>query len=440
MKKKSLFKSIVYAIAINAVLLTTSLFSQTTPTVLIDNIPVMAYNVSGSPYWLSEGQSLEPGNLVNMISVLQYNIATAAGGGNTLQFESVLSVTSSQTVPNDKAWKIESVGIDPSAAVFGGDNLGNHVATTHLSMSNFKIGGVADAVSTADAVNSATLQKGNLIYAVDFGIADAYAINLSPPVSAYYTGMTVVFTATNDNTGTVTSTLNVNGLGAKAIKKQGGTSDLGAGDIVNGQIVTAVYDGTNFQIVGQLGAVAAGIPHGKQTFKSNGNFIVPAGVTEVWVSMCGGGGSGGFYGPGGGGGGAANALNLPVSVTPLEVIPITIGTGGAPVSGPTNANGNSGTASTFGSYITTGGGGAGSGGGGGGAGGTGSSGTIPGQPGVRYTTSVGGSGGNSLFGFGGNTSSSSGVAGIGYGSGGSGNSTSSTSTGAGAPGIVIVEW
>ena len=68
----------------------------------------------------------------------------------------------------------------------------------------------------------------------------------STTYTAYFTGSTVSFVAAGANTGT--TTLNINGLGAKAITKQGSTA-LTQGDIKLGQIVMLTYDGTRFQII-----------------------------------------------------------------------------------------------------------------------------------------------------------------------------------------------
>lgn len=80
----------------------------------------------------------------------------------------------------------------------------------------------------------------------DAGSTDAYAILASPGISAYYTGMVAVFKANTANTGA--ATLNVNSQGATAIKKLK-DQDLETGDILAGQWVTVVYDGTNFQML-----------------------------------------------------------------------------------------------------------------------------------------------------------------------------------------------
>jgi hypothetical protein len=57
------------------------------------------------------------------------------------------------------------------------------------------------------------------------------------------------FVAAGTNTGAVT--LNINSLGAKAVTRDGSTA-LAAGDIVSGEVVVVVYDGTRFQVVSQL--------------------------------------------------------------------------------------------------------------------------------------------------------------------------------------------
>jgi len=90
-------------------------------------------------------------------------------------------------------------------------------------------------------------------YAADAEGSDTYVITLSPVPAAYYNGMVVNFKANTANTGA--ATLNVNALGAKTIKKMH-DQDLETGDIESGQIVTLVYDGTNFQMQSQTGVIS----------------------------------------------------------------------------------------------------------------------------------------------------------------------------------------
>lgn len=89
------------------------------------------------------------------------------------------------------------------------------------------------------------IQQEKYVYAADTGAANAYAVTLSP-VPTIVAGSEVVFKAANANTGA--STLAVNGGTATAITKNG-TTALASGDIAAGQIITAKYDGTQWQMV-----------------------------------------------------------------------------------------------------------------------------------------------------------------------------------------------
>ncbi len=115
--------------------------------------------------------------------------------------------------------------------------------------------GVAGTIVTAEFLNTLNNHyhtgrdvdgEGALAYAADAGAAGAYVVTLSPALPAYITGMPITFKATYANTGA--STINVNELGTVAIKKLG-SEDLAVGDILAGQIVTVIYDGTNFQLM-----------------------------------------------------------------------------------------------------------------------------------------------------------------------------------------------
>lgn len=89
-----------------------------------------------------------------------------------------------------------------------------------------------------------------------------------------------------------------------------------------------------------------------QSFTSTGTYTVPAGVTEIWVKeACGGGGGGGSSGTsvnaaGGGSGSLVRWVKL--SVTPADVLAITIGAGGSAgtITGGDGADGGD-------TYITT---------------------------------------------------------------------------------------
>lgn len=91
------------------------------------------------------------------------------------------------------------------------------------------------------------------LYAVDAGGDDTYAITVTPAPDNYSDGDEYTFKVATGNTGACT--LNVNGLGAIAIKKysQGGKIDLATGDILANQMVRVKYDTTDDYFVLQAG-------------------------------------------------------------------------------------------------------------------------------------------------------------------------------------------
>lgn len=99
------------------------------------------------------------------------------------------------------------------------------------------------------------IQGSKYLFAADTASDDDYLISLTPAVAAYAAGQVFHFTAQTVNTGA--ATLNVNGLGAKAILKEHDVA-LANGDIEAGQIVTVVYDGTQFQMQSLLGNAPGG--------------------------------------------------------------------------------------------------------------------------------------------------------------------------------------
>ena len=92
-------------------------------------------------------------------------------------------------------------------------------------------------------------------YLADTGLADAYVVAFTDPILGYSEGLQVTFKAVNANTGTCT--LDVNGFGPKTIKKNV-IANLSLGDILANQIVSVIYDGTNFQMVAGAGGGTSG--------------------------------------------------------------------------------------------------------------------------------------------------------------------------------------
>jgi hypothetical protein len=217
------------------------------------------------------------------------------------------------------------------------------------------------------------------------------------------------------------------------------------------QITTAsvaVYPGAPF-IAFKLNTLTPGFSR-ITTYTASGSFVVPNGSSTVKVRLCGGGGGGGSgaQGLGGGGGGASGYAEGVISVTPGQVIPVTVGGGGG-VSG--GGYGGTGGTSSFGSAISATGGGGGAPAasfapGGSPGGGTGGAVNIAGgygSDGNGGTVMFAGNGGASFFGGGGRAASAGGAQqqnGAAYGSGGGACYAVVGNGGNGAPGVVIVEF
>lgn len=142
------------------------------------------------------------------------------------------------------------IGIVASSSYSGGSGLTTVVTnygTVPASLTHVEIGIMPKSATNLVALAS-SVQNSSYIYAADSGGSDAYSITISPSPTAYAAGQVFFFKANTANTGA--ATLNVNGLGAKALKKNK-DEDLEDNDILSGQIYMAVYDGTNFQVQSQ---------------------------------------------------------------------------------------------------------------------------------------------------------------------------------------------
>ena len=87
------------------------------------------------------------------------------------------------------------------------------------------------------------LQQDRATYGVGAGTANAQTVTLDWAPSAYVAGLRLTLMPGATNTGA--TTLDVNGLGARAVKRFDLT-DLSAGDLTAGRPVTLLYDGTRF--------------------------------------------------------------------------------------------------------------------------------------------------------------------------------------------------
>lgn len=312
---------------------------------------------------------------------------------------------------------------------------GNNLDDTY----NLKAGGITNTAISATAaiastkLNLATVSQVVAMSASTFkeaqgaNVASATTTTLGEDGNFFFiTGTTTITSITAKAAGTLVA-LKFNGI---LTLTNGSNLKLVADYVtVAGDVILLQSDGTNWWEISRLRANGAGfsnlasIPSGAglipsanlsgitriQIFLTSSSFVAPAGVTEVYVSMCGGGGGAGAgsnaANAAGGGGGGASVQNLAYPVIPTNSYTVTIGAGGIGgvgnnVSGTNGGNTIFDTVTVNGGSLSTGAAGSINGGAGGtattnvGTGGVGSAGT-PGTAGtLKVTGVVGAAGGN----------------------------------------------
>ncbi len=131
-----------------------------------------------------------------------------------------------------------------------------------------------------DADGSAPLD-----YAADTGAADAYVIAPAPALAAHIAGLPIHFKATNTNTGA--STININGLGAVAIKLLDG-NDLSYGHLRKNGIYTIAYTGSVYVLLNpsdHVGKLAFELSNTARPgyLKINGALLTRTTYADLWA-------------------------------------------------------------------------------------------------------------------------------------------------------------
>lgn len=163
---------------------------------------------------------------------------------------------------------------------------GQTTVTANIPMNTFKFTNLGAGTAATDSVRLGQLQAGGATVITVSG-TDTYTGTMSPALSAYAAGNTFTFVVPNTNT--TSCTLNIDGLGAKAITRDGSTA-LVAGDLVANSEVIVVYDGTRFQVLNSNSktnfivsnnlTAAALIPSGS-TVPTNGIYLPSANTVGI---------------------------------------------------------------------------------------------------------------------------------------------------------------
>lgn len=124
-------------------------------------------------------------------------------------------------------------------------------STSRFAFQKPTVGGDADTWGGAAGLNGNLDEMDALFAAIaTTGSANAYVLTSGLSLPAYATGQVFRIIPNFSNSGA--ATINVDGLGAKNLTKQGATA-LASGDLTSGRVYTIAYDGTQFQVLELVG-------------------------------------------------------------------------------------------------------------------------------------------------------------------------------------------
>ena len=123
---------------------------------------------------------------------------------------------------------------------------GQTTPTANISLGTYKITNLGVGTAATDAARVSQLQNFSVSTLITVAGTDTITGTVSPSLTAYTAGQIFSFVVGTTNTGAVT--LNIDGLGAKAVTRTGAIA-LVAGGMVTGQVALVEYDGTRFQLL-----------------------------------------------------------------------------------------------------------------------------------------------------------------------------------------------
>jgi hypothetical protein len=142
--------------------------------------------------------------------------------------------------------------------------------TGNLTMGGYTHTNVGNATARTQYAALGQVQDSTGQWLVSLSGTDTITATTAPVIPAYVLGQTFRFLSTGAN-ATSSVTLNINGLGAKAVKKNGSVS-LAAGDIAASSVAQVVYDGTQFQLISIVAISFSTLLAGNNAFTGNNTF------------------------------------------------------------------------------------------------------------------------------------------------------------------------
>jgi len=153
---------------------------------------------------------------------------------------------------------------------------GQTLPTANLPMGNYAHTGVANATVRTQYASAGQVQDSSLTYLGSVSGTDTITASAALGMTAYTVGQAFRFVSAGANTTTAV-TININGIGAKNITKNG-TTALAIGDIPSGAALQIVYDGTQFQVTGISGVAS---------FSAGTTGLTPSTATNGAVTLAG---------------------------------------------------------------------------------------------------------------------------------------------------------
>ena len=154
---------------------------------------------------------------------------------------------------------------------------GQTTITANIPFGSNKITGLGAATAATDAATLGQVQSTAAKLITVTG-TDTITGTMSPALTAYAAGQLFYFIANAANTGAMT--INIDGLGAKAITRDGSTA-LIAGDVNTGEIVVICYDGTRFQMINAANSFGNTTINGTLTVTGNTGLQANVSITST---------------------------------------------------------------------------------------------------------------------------------------------------------------
>jgi hypothetical protein len=201
--------------------------------------------------------------VTNLSLVLINRLLLGTDTFNAPDWTGVNSISGLATPTSSETTKAANVAYANALAIAGAPDASTTVKgiVEEATQAEVAAGTAAGSTSARLFTNPSTLaphvQSGAWIYAVEDGVGgdDTYTATVTPSLTTYTAGMVLVVKITIANTAA--ATLNINSLGAKAIKKYvaGAKVDIETGDIIANQICRFVYDGTDMILISPIAAM-----------------------------------------------------------------------------------------------------------------------------------------------------------------------------------------